>query len=67
MKGHSERVPNKNMKNFSGIPLYHAIMETLQKSACIKEVVVNTDSESLAEDATKNFGHIHRIQLSLMI
>ncbi|EAJ3529790.1 acylneuraminate cytidylyltransferase family protein, partial [Campylobacter coli] len=24
MKGHSERVKNKNMKDFNGFPLYHA-------------------------------------------
>ena len=30
MKGHSERVPNKNMKMFCGEPLYHAVMKSLE-------------------------------------
>ena len=56
MKGMSERVPNKNMRDFDGRPLYHAIMDTLLKSKYIEKVVINTDSEIIAEDAKKNFG-----------
>jgi len=57
MKGMSERVPNKNMRDFNGRPLYHAIMNTLLKSKYIEKVVINTDSEIIAEDAKKNFGN----------
>lgn len=35
MKGNSERVPNKNMKDFAGAPLYHIIMKTLLASKYI--------------------------------
>ena len=56
MKGTSERVPNKNMRDFNGRPLYHAIMDTLLKSKYIEKVVINTDSEIIAKDAKKNFG-----------
>lgn len=56
MKGTSERVPNKNMKEFDGRPLYHAIMETLLSSKYIDKVVINTDSNVIAEDAKRNFG-----------
>ena len=56
MKGTSERVTNKNMRDFDGRPLYHAIMDTLLKSKYIEKVVINTDSEIIAEDAKKNFG-----------
>ena len=56
MKGTSERVPNKNMKEFNGRPLYHAIMETLLSSQYIDKVVINTDSNIIAEDAKHNFG-----------
>jgi len=56
MKGTSERVPNKNMKDFNGKPLYHAIMDTLLRSKYIEKVVINTDSEIIAKDAKKNFG-----------
>jgi len=56
MKGTSERVPNKNMRDFDGRPLYHAIMDTLLKSKYIEKVVINTDSEIIKDDAKKNFG-----------
>ena len=56
MKGNSERVPNKNMKNFDGAPLYHAIMNSLLKSKYIERVVINTDSEVISKDAKKTFG-----------
>ena len=56
MKGTSERVPNKNMKEFSDKPLYHAIMETLLKSKYIEKIVINTDSKVIAQDTKRNFG-----------
>lgn len=56
MKGTSERVPNKNMRNFNGKPLYHAIMKSLLASKYIDKVAINTDSELIAEDAKENFG-----------
>lgn len=56
MKGNSERVPNKNLKKFNGIPLYHKIANTLLKSDYIERVVINTDSENIKNDAVKNFG-----------
>lgn len=55
MKGHSERVPNKNMKIFNGIPLYHVILKILLHSKHVKKIAINTDSEILAEDAVNNF------------
>lgn len=56
MKGNSERVPNKNMKDFDGAPLYHAIFKSLLASKYIECVVINTDSEIIAKDAKENFG-----------
>lgn len=53
MKGHSERVPNKNMRDFGGKPLYHAIMSCLDKSKYVGRVIINTDSEVIADDAVK--------------
>lgn len=55
MKGNSERVPNKNLKDFSGKPLYHRVMETLLNSAYIDTVIVNTDSEVIKNDLKKYF------------
>jgi len=56
MKGTSERVPNKNMRDFDGFPLYHAVMKSLLDSKYIDKVVINTDSEVIARDAKDNFG-----------
>ena len=55
MEGDSERVPNKNLKDFSGKPLYHSIMNTLLKSKYIDLVIVNTDSKEITNDINKNF------------
>ena len=64
MKGHSERIPNKNMKDFDGTPLYHVITKTLLASKYIEYVAIDTDSKYIIEDAKKNFGDkiiiIHR-------
>ena len=55
MKGHSERVPNKNIRPLAGKPCFHWIMETLSRSKYIDEIVINTDSEEIAESAQKHF------------
>jgi len=56
MKGHSERVPNKNLKDFNGFPLYHAVAKTLQKCRSVSRLIINTDSDKIKEDALKTFG-----------
>ena len=56
MKGNSERVPNKNMKNFHGKPLYHMVVKQLLESNYIKFVAINTDSDVIKNDAKSNFG-----------
>lgn len=58
MKGHSERVPNKNMRLFAGKPLYHCVARILQDSDYIEIIVVNTDSPIIAADATKHFSKV---------
>ena len=55
MKGHSERVPNKNMRLFNGTPLYHCVANVLQKSIYVSSFIINTDSSLIAEDAVKHF------------
>lgn len=57
MKGNSERVPNKNMRDFNGSPLYHAIMKSLLASKYIDKVIIDTDSAKIANDAMDNFGN----------
>ena len=63
MKGNSERVPNKNLKSFNGKPLFHAIIDELIKSSYIDKVIINTDSDLIAESATntyQDFVYIHK-------
>jgi CMP-N-acetylneuraminic acid synthetase len=55
MKGHSERVPRKNLRMVCGKPLYHWVMKSMQDSEFIDEVVVETDSDEIEEDAKLNF------------
>jgi CMP-N-acetylneuraminic acid synthetase len=55
MKGHSERVSNKNIRPLAGKPAFHWIIESLSKSKYIKEIVINTDSPEIADNAKKNF------------
>ncbi len=57
MKANSERVKNKNMRDFDGAPLYHAVMRSLLASKYIEQVVINTDSEAITKDAKQNFGN----------
>ena len=51
MKGNSERVPNKNLKDFNGKPLFHHVLSALQNSSLIDEVIINTDSDKIAKSA----------------
>jgi CMP-N-acetylneuraminic acid synthetase len=60
MKEHSDRVPNKNIKLFGRKPLYHIIMQSLMESEYIEKIVINTDSNHIAEDAQR---HFERIQI----
>ncbi len=50
MKGHSERVPRKNLRLIAGRPLFHWITETLLSAKGVDQVVVDTDSDEI-EDA----------------
>lgn len=61
MKGNSERVPNKNMKDFNGKPLYHRVVETLLNSKFINKVIINTDSTAIVEDIRKNFPEVETL------
>jgi CMP-N-acetylneuraminic acid synthetase len=61
MKRHSERVPNKNIRLFGGAPLYHNIMRSLMASDYIEKIVINTDSDYIAEDVQRHFGRVQII------
>jgi N-acylneuraminate cytidylyltransferase len=53
MKGHSERVPNKNLRGFNGRPLCHWVLNTLDATPEVDGIVVNTDSTDIAEEARR--------------
>ena len=53
MKGNSERIPNKNLKEFNGRPLCHWILNTLSLVEEIDSVYVNTDSDEIKEEVGK--------------
>ena len=55
MKGHSERVPHKNIRPLAGRPAFHWILESLSKSKYITQIVINTDSKEIAKSASENF------------
>lgn len=47
-RGGSERVPNKNIRDFHGKPLIAWSIETALKSASLDRVIVSTDNEEIA-------------------
>ena len=55
MKGHSDRVPGKNLRPLGGRPLYQWILGALVEVESISEVVVDTDSEEIAADVGRSF------------
>lgn len=53
MKGHSERVPRKNLRDFGGVPLLAVIIGSLERSGVVDEILVNTDDTEIAEAARR--------------
>src|SRR5262249_9017177 len=49
MKGHSERVPGKNFRDFCGKPLFRWILDSLLSLPEIGLVVINTDARPAFE------------------
>ena len=61
LKGHSARVPGKNLRLFRGVPLFHVIVRTLQKSEQVDRIFIDTDSERIAASAA-SLGGVHVIR-----
>jgi CMP-N-acetylneuraminic acid synthetase len=53
MRHESERVPGKNYRPFHRKPLYRHIVEILLASDRVDEVVIDTDSPTITEDAAQ--------------
>ena len=61
MKGHSERVSGKNIRPFAGLPLFHHIAQVLQDSDLVEIIIINTDSDFIANNATEHFSKVRII------
>lgn len=62
MKAHSERVPNKNIRLFAGQPLYQHILDTLENTYAVDEIIVDTDSDEIASGAASQFSKVRIIR-----
>ena len=62
MRHDSERVRGKNYRLLGGRPLFHHIIATLLDAKLIDEVVIDTDSDLIMEDAAKNFPEVRLIR-----
>lgn len=65
LKAHSERVPNKNIKSFAGKPLYQHVCQILENSTFIAEILINTDSEHIAQESTTLFKKVKVVKRPL--
>ncbi len=64
IKKNSERVPGKNVRLFNGAPLYTHLLQTLEAVNEIDKVLINTDNEELASEATKRFSKVKIVMRS---
>lgn len=55
MRHNSERVPGKNYRPLAGRPLFHHIVSTLLDVPAVDEVVIDTDSDAILDDARSHF------------
>ncbi len=55
MRHHSQRVSGKNFRQLAGKPLFHHILNTLQKCPEIDQILVDTDSPIIIDDIHSNF------------
>jgi CMP-N-acetylneuraminic acid synthetase len=55
MRHFSRRVPGKNYRPLGGRPLYHHVVEHLLACEHVREVVIDTDSDVILEDAARSF------------
>jgi CMP-N-acetylneuraminic acid synthetase len=58
MRHSSERVSGKNYRPLGGQPLFHHIVTTLLEVPLIDQVVIDTDSPVIKEDAQRNFPEV---------
>ncbi len=54
-RGGSKRIPNKNIKNFNGVPIIARVIKNLEATPEISQVIVSTDDPEIAS-ISKNAG-----------
>jgi len=62
MRHSSERVPGKNYRPLGGRPLYHHIVEALRACPEVDEIVIDTDSETIRDDAAVAFPDVRLVE-----
>jgi CMP-N-acetylneuraminic acid synthetase len=55
MRHVSERVPGKNYRPFNGRPLFHHIVSTLLSVDRVRQIAIDTDSPTVAEQTRESF------------
>lgn len=55
MKGHSERVPSKNMRILGNVPLFYHMLHNLGSAEYVYQILVDTDSEKIKALIHKDF------------
>jgi len=58
IKEHSERVTNKNFRSFGGKPLYHHIIQILEHTYAVDNIIINTDSFVVKNEAIQLFSKV---------
>lgn len=58
MRHCSERVPGKNYRELGGRPLFHHIVQTLLTVETISQIVIDTDSPTIADDVARSFPEV---------
>lgn len=58
MRHSSERVPGKNYRDLGGMPLYHHVVKALLAARSVGQVIIDTDSERIFEDAARAFPEV---------
>ena len=58
MRHNSERIPGKNYRSFAGKPLYHHVIQALLRVSYIHEIIIDTDSSVIMEDAATSFPQV---------
>lgn len=55
MRHHSQRVPGKNYRPLAGKPLFHHVINNLQKVDLLEKIVVDTDSDEIIRGLQEHF------------